>query len=65
MVGGGVLRVLGKYGFDIDFDIVFRKYMVEIMEVVLLLFFFFVYRFIANRESSYFEPCKWGKMFQK
>lgn len=40
MVGGGVLRVLGKYGFDIDFDIVFRKYMVEIMEVVLLLFSF-------------------------
>lgn len=40
MVGGGVLRVLGKYGFDIDFDIVFHKYMVEIMEVVLLLFSF-------------------------
>lgn len=51
MVGGGVLRVLGKYGFDIDFDIVFRKYMVEIMEVVLLLFSFsciVLLRTIAN-----------------
>lgn len=26
-IGGGVLRVLAKYGFDIDFDIVFDKYM--------------------------------------
>lgn len=55
MVGGGVLRVLGKYGFDIDFDIVFRKYMVEIMEVVLLLFSFsciVLLRTVNSRISS-------------
>lgn len=53
---GGVLRVLGKYDFDIDFDIVFDKYMVEIMEVSSL--------WIANR---YFELCavENGQMFQK
>lgn len=55
MVGGGVLRVLGKYGFDIDFDIVFHKYMVKIMEVVLLLFSFsciVLLRTVNSRISS-------------
>lgn len=65
MVGGGVLRVLGKYGFDIDFDIVFRKYMVEIMEVVLLLFSFsciVLLRTVNRRISSLASG---EKMFQK
>lgn len=65
MVGGGVLRVLGKYGFDIDFDIVFRKYMVEIMEVILLLFSFsciVLLRTVNRRISSLASG---EKMFQK